>query len=265
MIRLSNSCHTLTQRVLRPLARISRRIKWKILYYGDYNVGHRERQRWFLKASENIILRNGYILDAGCGRGDYTMMCGYLYPDSRVLGLDFSGDNISKCFEKAEKASLRKVHFEVGDLRNLKYQNMFDFILCIDVLEHLAEDEAVLERFWQALTKKGYLYIHVPLHVQKYYFNKFRQKFATPDHVIDGYNSEDIKRKVLRTGFAIEKEYPTHREIARLAYEIYELFRTKRRNRLLLRPLLDAFLWVDRRFPYAKTQPAGLGLLARKQ
>ncbi len=255
----------LTGNIIKSGIKGLKKIKWEILYYGDYNIGHKERQYWFVKAMDAIRVSGDNICDAGCGYGDYAILCGKRFPNARVLGLDFSEDNIASCIEKAKKESVGRVHFEVGDLRNLKYQNMFDFILCIDVLEHLTDDGAVLKRFWQALRKSGYLYIHVPLHVEKYYFNKFRDKFATPDHIIDGYKSEDIKKKVLTAGFAIEKEYPTHREIARLAYEIFELFRTKRKYRLVLRPLLDSLLWIDRLFLYHRSTPAGLGLVLTKR
>lgn len=242
-----------------------KKLKWKILYYGDYNIGHKERQYWFKRALSNIELSKGNVLDAGCGLGDYSIISAQLFPNLQVVGLDISEDNITKSKKKALLANLKNVWFEQGDLLNLPHKEYFDLIFSIDVLEHIHDDETVLMNLWRALKREGFLYIHVPLHVKKYYFNRFRHKFATPDHVIDGYEILDIKSKLSAAGFQLEKEYPTHREIARLAYEIYELFRTERKCRLVLRPFLDFIIWIDRIFPYTKTLPAGLGLILKKK
>jgi ubiquinone/menaquinone biosynthesis C-methylase UbiE len=251
--------------MLETALKILKTLKWKILYYGDYNIGHRERQYWFKKALNNIKFSGRNILDAGCGLGDYSIICGKIFPKKLVFGLDISEYKIKKSIEKSQALGLKNVRFDQGDLLNLPQKDYFDFIFSIDVLEHIHEDEKVLKNLRGALKTGGYLYVHVPIHVKKYYFNRFRHKFVTHDHVIDGYQINDIKSKLMKTGFAIQKEYETHRSIARLSWEIYGLIRSKRSYRLILRPFLDFMFYTDRIFPYGKISPAGLGLVAIKQ
>ncbi|MGB9300650.1 MAG: methyltransferase domain-containing protein [Anaerolineae bacterium] len=81
------------------------------------------------------------ILDVGCGEGfaiDYLLRAdGQL----RIQGLDYDWPALRQAKEKHPG-----VLFQMGDIRRLPYASAsFDLVLCLEVLEHLAEPVPALE------------------------------------------------------------------------------------------------------------------------
>ncbi len=73
------------------------------------------------------------ILDAGCGKGLFTnalRQCGY-----HVVGIDSSPTAIEYALEEFGG------EFLVEDLTSYRHYQLFDVVICIDVLFHLVDDE----------------------------------------------------------------------------------------------------------------------------
>ncbi|MBI4099169.1 class I SAM-dependent methyltransferase [Candidatus Parcubacteria bacterium] len=100
--------------------------------------------------------RGAEILDVGCGTGEAMLFASRLgYP--RVRGLDNAEVAISFC----RKQGLLAV--ERGDAARLSYAaGTFDAVLCLDVLEHVRDDAAVLAEMWRVLRPGGCVFITVP-------------------------------------------------------------------------------------------------------
>jgi len=74
------------------------------------------------------------ILDMGCGRGDFIK-----YKPAQVgyIGIDISEKNIKKAKEKYPKED-----FRVMDATDTTFEDgIFDYIVCIETMEHLTIDE----------------------------------------------------------------------------------------------------------------------------
>ena len=112
------------------------------------------------------------ILDAGCGKGDFTFAIAELFPKAQVQGVDISqakteefskyADNISVCKELNAKLKYPNVSFVAADLLNLQKYEEFDLIICIHVLEHIEENEHAIFNLAKALKPGGHLYIQMP-------------------------------------------------------------------------------------------------------
>ncbi|MBI3305395.1 class I SAM-dependent methyltransferase [Candidatus Parcubacteria bacterium] len=100
--------------------------------------------------------RNAEILDVGCGTGEamlFAARLGY----HRVLGLDNAEVAISFCRQQGLLA------VERCDAARLSYAAAsFDAVLCLDVLEHVRDDAAVLAEIWRVLRPGGCAFITVP-------------------------------------------------------------------------------------------------------
>ena len=88
---------------------------------------------------------NGFLLDVGCGRGAYRK-----YLDcERYIGLDI---NIQNC--PSIVASAMVLPFR---------DNIFDSVLCTEVLEHLNEPERCLKEIYRVLKPEGVGLITIPM------------------------------------------------------------------------------------------------------
>lgn len=91
------------------------------------------------------------VLDAGCGR-----TCSVeIPPGARVTGLDVEADGMAMNPRLDERI--------VGDIESYPLgRDVYDLIVCKDVLEHLAHPEAALGNMARALKQGGLLIIGIP-------------------------------------------------------------------------------------------------------
>lgn len=129
------------------------------------------------------------ILDAGCGRADHTFYLAGAFPESQVVGLDISAAQIAANRALANKMRVSNVEFLAMDLRDFKASKEFDLIICVDVLEHIVERQAVLGQLADALTAGGHLFAHMPLRrpvpVPLSRFLRAFHAWAEEEHVAD--------------------------------------------------------------------------------
>lgn len=101
------------------------------------------------------------ILDAGCGTGHMTL--DLLNSGYEVTAIDISQELID--FTKRiikDNNYVAAVH--AIDLTNIKVlgENKFDTIVCLDVLEHIDDDELAIKNLRYILKKNGHLIVSVP-------------------------------------------------------------------------------------------------------
>lgn len=87
-------------------------------------------------------LRNPYILELGCGTGQFAEMLWNNWFRA-YTGVDFS----EKAVELARKASPQA--FEVQDLTTYSQPSLFDAVVCLETLEHIEKDLEIVERVWR--------------------------------------------------------------------------------------------------------------------
>jgi SAM-dependent methyltransferase len=124
-----------------------------------------EETHWWYSARRKILnavmsveledeLGGGWVLDLGCGTGtnaDLAVRCG------RVMGIDFSYLALSYARERGAYQALLQADAERLPLSDLS----FDWILALDVLEHL-EDEAAAREIYRLLRPGGRVLVTVP-------------------------------------------------------------------------------------------------------
>jgi 2-polyprenyl-3-methyl-5-hydroxy-6-metoxy-1,4-benzoquinol methylase len=105
----------------------------------------------------NDLLKNSSILDFGCGSGAVLEMLknkGY----ANIQGMDVSKACVNLVKSRGIKAGLIRT-----DMLNLG-KDKYDFILLLDVLEHIEKDSELLKNLATSLRDNGKILITVPAH-----------------------------------------------------------------------------------------------------
>lgn len=75
-----------------------------------------------------------WMLDAGCGSAEKTVLLAQKYPTAQVVGLDISG---SLAISAAQHHEIANLHFVEADLADAPFQaGVFNYVLSIGVLHH---------------------------------------------------------------------------------------------------------------------------------
>lgn len=114
--------------------------------------------KWTLSKFDKHL--KGDILEVGCGTGNFTSV---LSKYGEVTAIDIDPNLVRRV--KVNKNL--KVAAGLGDIEKGKYffkKKSFDTIVCINVLEHIKNDEAALKNMYNLLKVDGKLIILVPIH-----------------------------------------------------------------------------------------------------
>jgi len=174
----------------------------KIFYKGLGTLFLRE---WYVKrAIRELPLGKKseiVILDAGSGFGQYSYYCVQRLKKAHVLGLDIDPDHVADGNRFAQSLGLDRLEFREKDLATLAYQDRFELILSIDVLEHIQDDETLLYHLFQALKPGGHLIVSTPTAYRKH---REDGEFVG-EHFRVGYSEEMIIQKFGLVGFRLDR------------------------------------------------------------
>ena len=87
------------------------------------------------------------------------------------------------------------------DLTELYETDSFDFILSVDVMEHIEQDELVFRNFQRSLKPGGSLLISTPSDQGGSDVHGEGEESFIDEHVRDGYGIGEISQKLERAGF----------------------------------------------------------------
>lgn len=207
------------------------------------------------------------ILDIGSGPGVITFLLGKHFPDAQVTGVDMLPEAITNCREIATQAGLNNVTFTEALATDLPFTSQFDLVTCVDILEHINDDDLALQNIYKATAPNGVLVLHVPAMYRRFPVLKRQLNFDVPTHVRPGYELTDIRDKVMRAGFTVERHGYTFGFLETFANNMgYLISGGRKANKpayALAFPLLNTISWLGRCSRPA-TLGAGVYVVARK-
>jgi len=194
------------------------------------------------------------LLDAGSGFGQYDRFILQEFENVKVKAVDVKTDYLQDSrhyFQQQIRDN--RIDFQQEDLLELDYPEKFNFAICIDVLEHIPDDQKVMSNIHEALKPGGYFLMHSP--------SIYSEEDADGDdsfvdeHARVGYSKGDISEKLESAGFNLTDVAYTYGPKGHLAWELLikypMLWLTK--IKLWALPLMAVY--------YLFTLPVGLGLM----
>jgi SAM-dependent methyltransferase len=173
-------------------------IGFKTRYFKDLaeleagNFWFRARNRIILWALGRYSPALNSFLEIGCGTGFVISGISRRFPGLRLLGSEYLEEGLTYARQRVPAADFTRM-----DARCIPYESELDAIGAFDVLEHIEEDEAVLQQIYKALKPCGHLYISVPQH---------RCLWSAVDECachVRRYGAGELHEKVRRAGFEI--------------------------------------------------------------
>ncbi len=171
---------------------------FKASYFADL-VKLEERHFWFRARNRLVVWALGKyctgfksFLEIGCGTGYVLSGVRTAYPKATFFGSEIFSAGLSLA-----KARQPAVELMQMDARNIPFVDEFDVIGAFDVLEHIEEDEKVLQQMHQALMPHGHILITVPQHVWLW--------SPVDDYAchVRRYSAKELHAKIVSAGFEI--------------------------------------------------------------
>ena len=93
-------------------------------------------QRMIRKSLIRMVGRDASsILDAGCGRGDFSKDLADAFPSAKIVGIDFSPGMVRVAAEKFES---ERITFTRSSVSKIDFPDeYFDVVICLNTLHHL--------------------------------------------------------------------------------------------------------------------------------
>lgn len=109
----------------------------------------------FVKNFLSMTVKNGSVLDIGCGLGRYFPY----FKNCQITGIDYAPKTVEQAQKDYPEARVL-VHDVVKD--GLRGFSEFDFIFCAEVIEHLESPQALINEMYNAVKKDGIIITTTP-------------------------------------------------------------------------------------------------------
>jgi methionine biosynthesis protein MetW len=171
---------------------------------GTLTVVH---DRWRIAAE--LIPDGASVLDVGCGSGQFIALLKTRRPRCTVVGVDVSPNAI-------EIARAQGANASVLNIESANAVGSFDFVTCLEVLEHIAHAEVALGRIMQATRRQAVVSVpnvgFIGCRLRLGLFGRFPTTscvFHIREHV-RFWTVADFREWVEHYGYRVVGEHPQH-------------------------------------------------------
>ena len=132
------------------------------------------------------------FMEIGCGTGFVLQGIAHRFPDIRLVGSEIFAEGIFFAAKRIPRGEFLQM-----DACQIPYVHEFDAIGAFDVIEHIDDDETVLQQIGQSLKPGGLLFLTVPQH--RWLWS------AVDDHAchVRRYTARELHAKLRRAGFFV--------------------------------------------------------------
>ncbi len=144
------------------------------------------------------------IYDAGSGFGQYSYYMAKRFPAVSILAVDVKEEQIEDCRAFFRARGVTNCTFALEDLLAISHNAVFDFVLSVDVMEHIEDDRTVFRNFFTALKPGGRLFINTPSDMGGSDASSPDDESFIGEHARNGYNEGEMRQKLEAEGFRVE-------------------------------------------------------------
>ncbi len=171
----------------------------------------------------SLNLKEGRLLDLGCGSGIWSFLTTHFLPQWTSLGIDISKRSVELSTTMAKSSGLEsKVKFEVCDALSFQGAEKYSAAVSCFLMEHLEEPQQLLENMASNLETKGFAFITAALTA------------AEVDHISEFRRESEIVSMAEEAGFRIVSMYSSapscHPDSQRFVPRALGLVLQKRKN-----------------------------------
>jgi SAM-dependent methyltransferase len=160
-----------------------------------------ERSFW-MKARKNIFIwaakkyfpRAESFLEIGCATGMILSFFRQAYPHLRISGFEIFTEGLRYVPDRVPDATVFQ-----ADARQIPFGNEFDAIGAFDVIEHVDDDQRVLDQMFQAAKPGGGVLVSVPHHP---FMWSQRDEYVRHKR---RYTRADLAEKIANAGFELTR------------------------------------------------------------
>jgi len=259
------------------LGDVIHKIPWlRILFYKL--LGIMFLREWYVKRELRRQLDNRNkpftIYDAGSGFGQYSYYIAKHFPLATIYGIDLKEEQVADCNNFFHSVGLIQCSFAIEDLTHIQHSDKFEFILSVDVMEHIPNDIGVFCNFFRALKSGGTLLINTPSNLGGSNAHSDEEESFIGEHARNGYSAEEIQKKLESAGFKVESirytygvwgdrywkigiKYPMQMlNISKIFFVILPFYY------IIALPLILPMMWLD--YNTDNKTGTGLNVLAKK-
>lgn len=152
------------------------------------------------------LVKNMKIIDVGCGIGTIDFFLAS--KNFKITGLDISTSAINLCKKNAKILGISsKTKFVSSDFLEYSTYQKYDMVICLEVLEHLIDENNAVKKIYSLLKKNGILILSVPSVNSLLYRLGLIKKFDKRVGHIRRYSVEKLKILVEQHDFKILQTY----------------------------------------------------------
>lgn len=215
--------HDYIARLGLQLAKVSRR-KYQgdpLLFYEDFLTSQRVYQskydlrlqlrRVAVADALGSLLRGAVVVDVGCGVGEVLSA---LTSHTTRVGIEYSKRHLGLAKELSQEriALIRASSYSIP----IRTRSV-DAVICLEVIEHLEDDEGALREISRVLKPGGQLVISVP---HAYYFPEYLTLLGHYRH----YTRQGLTARLQRAQFRVVQYVEDYPLVQKLHYYPYMLF-----------------------------------------
>ncbi|MBT9175132.1 MAG: tRNA 5-carboxymethoxyuridine methyltransferase [candidate division WS2 bacterium] len=159
-------------------------------------------KRWLYK--KYFLKGNIRTLDVGGGGGPFTIQC--LKNGNIVTLIDLNRLNIDRAIKKIKMMGFcdySKIEAIACDVRKYETENKFDQIILFEVLEHIKDDQEVLDKLSFLLRPGGQPLFSSPSDNYPMFYGEKISLIEDGGHIRKGYSFDDIERKIASAGLKV--------------------------------------------------------------
>lgn len=134
------------------------------------------------------------VLEVGCGSGIVLSALQQAFPTAHLTGSEAHIEGLQLARRKLQQVDLVQM-----DARAIPYVEEFDIVGAFDVIEHIEDDQRVLEQLHRSLRKGGIFLATVPM-----YMSLWSESDDRAGHV-RRYEIGELESKARAAGFTIER------------------------------------------------------------